>query len=160
MDHFTCEVCAVKFLLERYAFGQKATLGKLYADGEQIAYCLEDVMREITGESVSEWKIYGKTAIPKGTYKVITDFSAHFGHVLPHVLDVPGFEGIRIHPGNTDVDTDGCILVGGKPTGEDFIPNSRATFEKVFAMIEQAEQDGGEVTIEIRNGSSITETVP
>lgn len=142
----------MKLLLERYAFGQKATLGKLYADGEQIAYTLEDVMREISGEPVSAWKIYGQTAIPKGTYKVITDFSAHFGRVLPHVLDVPGFDGIRIHAGNTAADTEGCILVGGKPTGEDFIPNSRATFEKVFALIEQAEQDGGEITIEISNG--------
>ncbi len=153
MDRGTCEDCAVKLLLERYAFGQKATLGKLYADGEQVAYALEDVMREITGEPVASWKIYGQTAIPKGMYKVITDFSQHFGHVLPHVLDVPGFEGIRIHPGNTDADTDGCILVGGKPTGDDFIPNSRATFEKVLALIEAAEQDGGEVTIEVRNGA-------
>lgn len=142
----------MKLLLERYALGQKATLGKLYADDEQVCWTLEDVMREIAGEPVKEWKLAGVTAIPVGTYKVITDYSVHFGKVLPHILDVPGFDGIRIHAGNTDEQTEGCILCGGKPTGEDFIPNSRPTFEKIFALIEQAEQDGGEITIEVRNG--------
>jgi hypothetical protein len=80
------------------------TIGKMYIDGIDTCYTLEDVVREE--------KIYGETAIPTGTYKVIINFSNRFQQLMPLLLDVPEFEGVRIHPGNTDKDTHGCILVG------------------------------------------------
>ncbi len=139
----------MKLSLLRYDSGPKATLGTLAVNGSFQCYTLEDVVRE-TSEPVEKWKVPGKTAIPRGTYRVVIDFSNRFGKPLPHVLDVPGYTGVRIHPGNTSEDTEGCILVGGKPTGPDFIPNSRQTFNKLFSMLEQAEQDGQTISIEVK----------
>jgi len=81
-----------------------ATLGALYVDGVFFCWTLEDVVRPS--------KIPGETAIPFGTYDVVLSLSARFKTVLPEVLQVPGFVGIRIHAGNTSKDTEGCILVG------------------------------------------------
>ena len=139
----------MKLRLERYALGQKATLGKLFSGDEQLCYTLEDVVREIEGDPVESWKIDGQTAIPRGTYKIGIDFSPHFKRDLPHLLNVPGYVGVRIHPGNTDADTEGCILLGGKPTNDDFIPNSRMTFDRVFALMQDAEDNGEMTTLEI-----------
>ncbi len=139
----------MKLQIKRYAFGQKATLGKVYVNGQCLFYSLEDKFRELADQPVETWKVPHETAIPKGTYKVVLDFSPHFGKVLPHLLDVPGFTGIRIHPGNTDADSSGCILVGGKPTGEDFIPNSRATFEVLMELLDKADEAGEAITIEV-----------
>ena len=64
------------------------------------------------------------TAIPAGTYKVIIDASTRFKRDMPHILDVPNFTGIRIHSGNTDQDTDGCLLLGTAIENDDFISGS------------------------------------
>lgn len=140
----------MKLSLLRYESGPKATLGTLAINGSFNCYTLEDVVREQEGLAVEKWKIPGCTAIPRGIYKVIIDFSNRFGRPLPHVLDVPGYTGVRIHPGNTSENTEGCILVGGKPTGPDFIPNSRQTFNKLFSILEQGEQDGQTITLEVK----------
>ena len=139
----------MQLTVRRYQFGEKSTLGKMSVNGAQFCFTLEDRWREKPGVPVDQWKVDGQTAIPAGTYTVITDFSQHFGKPMPHVLDVPGFAGIRIHSGNTDEDTEGCILVGGTPVNEDFIPNSRGTFEALFALIEEAESKGEAITLEI-----------
>ena len=133
--------------LERYRSNDHATLGTLSLDGHLHCWTLEDVDRYL--EEKPDAKVAGATAIPRGTYNVIIDFSNRFQKPLPHVLDVPGFAGIRIHPGNKSADTEGCILVGGKPTGPDFIPNSRATFDKLFALMESAESNGEPITLEV-----------
>ncbi len=109
---------------------EKSTIGDLFVNGEWECYTLED--KERIGD-----KIAGVTAIPLGNYSVVVDYSTHFSRQLPHVLDVPGFVGIRIHPGNTDKDTEGCILVGtNKAT--DFIGNSKQAFEVLFTKIQEA----------------------
>lgn len=121
----------------------KSTIGDLFINGEWYCYTLEDAERP-NGE-----KVYGDTAIPLGTYIVTVDFSPHFNRLLPHVLNVPNFEGIRIHPGNTDKDTEGCILVGS--TKEiDFIGNSRETFEPLFAKIQEAVNQKEQVLLTIQ----------
>lgn len=82
------------------------TMGQLFADGWWLAYTLEDPIRP---DGV---KIAGATAIPAGRYEVRLSVSKRFQKIMPEVLNVPDFEGIRIHGGMTAADTLGCILVG------------------------------------------------
>lgn len=96
----------MKLTLKRNFKGPDYTIGKLYIDGHYFCDTLEDTVRP-TGQ-----KIAGKTAIPAGDYKVIKSYSPRFKKILPEILDVPGFSGVRIHAGNTAKDTDGCVLLG------------------------------------------------
>jgi len=108
----------VKLYLERDVKAPTFTLGKLHVNGIRMLYTVEDKVRQVNGVPVIEWKVKGETAIPTGDYRVIVSMSHRFKKMLPLLLDVPGFEGIRIHPGNTDKDTEGCILVGTHRTKE------------------------------------------
>lgn len=135
----------MKILLKRIKFGEDYTIGMLYIDNTYMCYTLEDKVRS------PGIKIKGQTAIPAGTYKVIVDYSGHFMKMLPHILDVPAFEGIRIHSGNTDVDTEGCILVGDKWDGKDFIGDSVKAFKKVFYYLSGASNKGDTILITISN---------
>lgn len=122
----------MKLLLERQDLTDESTIGKLYVDGEFECYTLEDVLRP--GQ-----KVYGETAIPAGTYEVIITLSPRFKRKLPLLVKVPGFDGVRIHPGNTKDDTEGCILVGTarKPN---MVLNSRVAFNRLFAKLEKADK--------------------
>lgn len=125
----------MELTLLRSHFLNACTIGTLRVDGKDAGvFTLEDVVRE--GE-----KIAGKTAIPAGRYRVVIDHSNRFGRDLPRLLDVPGFTGVRIHPGNTDADTEGCILVGYEWKGGDFIGRSRAAFDWLFVQLEAAAGD-------------------
>lgn len=86
------------------------TLGQLFVDGVNKWFTLEDALRP-EGE-----KVPGETCISAGTYQVVITKSVRFGRMLPLLLNVPNFEGVRIHPGNTNADTAGCLLVGGSLT--------------------------------------------
>jgi hypothetical protein len=88
-------------------FTPKSTQSILFINGEQECFVLEDVTRPDGAK-----KVPGKTAIPAGRYRLIVDWSNRFQKYAFHILDVPNFDGIRIHSGNTDKDTDGCLLVG------------------------------------------------
>jgi len=90
--------------LIREIFTPTETLGSLFVDGNFFCYTLEDTIRSI--------KVQDQTAIDKGNYRVILSISNRFKRLMPEVLNVPNFEGIRIHGGNTHVDSSGCILVG------------------------------------------------
>lgn len=96
--------------LHRTYVTDHATLGKLYVDGVFECFTLEDVVRDFGPNGAG--KVFGETAIPAGTYKVILNLSRRFGRFMPRLLNVPFFDGILIHKGNTDADTHGCILVG------------------------------------------------
>lgn len=85
------------------------TIGKMYLNGNYFCDTLEDKVRSLKKASD---KIFGRTAIPAGTYEVVVTWSDKFHRNLPLLLNVPYFEGIRIHAGNTAEDTLGCILVG------------------------------------------------
>lgn len=111
-------------------------------DGAYECFTLEDVVREGP-------KVPGATAIPYGTYAVTITHSERFERDLPLVLDVPGFGGIRIHPGNTAADTEGCILVG-RTKGPTFVGESRAAFNALFPKIKEALEAGDSVTLEVR----------
>jgi hypothetical protein len=107
-----------------------STIGELLVDGIFECFTLEDVERAV--------KIKGETAIPKGTYKVIINQSNRFKRLLPLLIGVPNFEGVRIHSGNTNHDTEGCILVG-QSRNKNFIGQSRKAFEKLFKKMQKAE---------------------
>lgn len=119
----------MKLELKREHGTLKYTLGSLYIDGVYFCKTLEDQEREE--------KIKGETAIPLGTYEVIVTYSNRFGMLMPLLLNVPNFEGIRIHSGNTHEDTEGCILVG-KPLRADFIQQSRDTYVQLMKLINAA----------------------
>lgn len=106
-----------------------STIGELFIDGIFECFTLEDVERPV--------KIKNETAIPKGTYKVIINQSNRFKRLLPLLLNVPNFEGIRIHSGNSNHDTEGCILVG-QTRSKNYIGQSRKAFNKLFKKMQAA----------------------
>lgn len=144
----------MNLLLERQSSDVSCTIGDLQIDGHWFCYTLEDVVREVAGQPVAEWKVAGKTAIPAGHYKVRITYSNRFRRDLPLVQAVPGFEGVRIHPGNTDADTEGCILPGTRiaPQGE-AVEQSSAAFDRLFEKIDEAETAGEEVWLTITNNN-------
>lgn len=139
----------MKITLQRQPTYQDATLGSLSIDGILQCFTLEDVVREIPGKPVAEWKVQDKTAIPVGQYKVIIDFSNRFQRPMIHVLDVTGFAGIRIHAGNTAADTDGCILVGQSKSGANSTGQSRAALDVLQPLVQAALDRGEDVTLQV-----------
>ena len=132
----------MKLKLYRKFLGNKYTIGKLFVNDEYICDTLEDVVRS---EGV---KVYGETAIPYGVYEIVLTMSPRFKKVLPLLLDVPHFEGVRIHTGNTEKDTEGCILVGyNKVKGK--VINSKIAFDKVMKYLELATINNEKITIEV-----------
>jgi hypothetical protein len=131
----------VDLRLARRVFTARSTIGDLYVDGQRECFTLEDAVREGP-------KIPGQTAIPYGSYRIVIDYSFRFKRLLPLLVDVPGFTGIRIHPGNTDADTSGCILPG-QTEHADSIGDSRAAFNPLFAKLQGALGRDEPVWIEI-----------
>lgn len=123
----------------------KSTTGKLYVDGKFQCFTLEDVDRKLEKDGK---KVYGKTAIPRGTYDVTITMSNRFKKPLPLLANVPQFEGIRIHAGNTAEDTEGCILVG-TTVAKDFVGTSRFAFDTLMVLIYRALERKEKVTITI-----------
>lgn len=116
----------MKLKLQRIFKGKNYTIGSLFIDGEFFCNTLEDAVRDK--------KIKHETAIPAGTYEVKLTLSARFGKILPILLNVPNFDGIRIHAGNTISDTSGCILVGeNKIKGR--VINSQLTMQKLMEKL-------------------------
>jgi len=119
----------VNLSVKRRWVEKDATIGELYLDGVWECFTLEDVVRDV--------KIPGKTAIPEGRYEVVVDYSPRFKQPLPHVLNVPAFEGIRIHAGNVPEDTSGCILVG-RIRGDGKILGSKLALDALMEKFRQA----------------------
>ena len=109
--------------LRRVQFTAISTIGELWLGDWRECWTLEDCVRQS--------KLPKVTAIPSGRYEVVVSYSARFKRLLPLLLNVPNFEGVRIHPGNTDKDTEGCILVGAT-RGVDFIGESKLAFNSFF----------------------------
>lgn len=139
------------------------TIGRLYIDG--IFYCntLEDYDRGLKQtdplRDIQRRKIAGETAIPKGTYEVAMNVtSPKYAGVawyynfcrgkMPRLKDVPGFDGILIHPGTSALDTKGCILVG-KNTKVGKLTDSRVCFQEIYKLMKEAADHGEKITIEI-----------
>lgn len=117
-----------------------STIGEISVNGKFTCFCVEDIERDI--------KVAGKTAIPKGKYKIIITMSNRFKKPLPLLLDVPNYEGVRIHSGNTALDTEGCILPG-LTRSVDFVGKSREACAILFKLIKTALDKKEEVYITI-----------
>lgn len=134
----------MKLQLERKYLKPEYTIGQLKVDGTFFCDTLEDRVRDLSREK----KVPGQTAIPAGKYEVIVNISPRFKRKLPRLLNVPDFEGILIHRGNTPEDTAGCILVGeNKAKGR--VINSTPYELRLTEMIERAQTTGEVITIEI-----------
>ena len=127
----------MKLILTRRARRADYTIGRLEDEnGMKICDTLEPTWRDYKG---GEMKIPKKSAIPEGTYRVVITKSQRFGKYLPLLVGVPGFEGVRIHAGNTSRDTEGCILVGQNlQVGK--VLWSRITLEKLMKLIENEKE--------------------
>ena len=133
------------------------TLSTWYVDGQPQCVGIEDVVR-----GQAQPKVYGQTAIPVGTYRVVVTMSARFKRRLPLLVNVPGGTirfgdhliddcGVRIHPGNTAADTEGCLLPGSAiGPGGTSVTASRVAFDRLFARIEQALAAHETITLTIK----------
>lgn len=123
----------MKLELQRFEYGTDYTVGRLFVDGVYQCFVLEDVVR-------TDEKVYGKTAIPVGEYTVLLNYSPKYKRIMPQVINVPGFEGIRIHSGNTSLDTEGCLLVGDTWTAGNLITNSRVAYQKLLTKLSDTKE--------------------
>lgn len=153
----------MKVLVKRIAKKETYCIGKLYIDGEYICDTIEDkdrgLKKEMPLSEIKEKKVYGKTAIPTGLYDLTLNVVSprlgskpYFQKVcngkVPRILNVPGFDGVLLHPGNTEEDSYGCLILGlNKAVGK--VLESRATFEKVYKILKKGNDKGEEITIEI-----------
>ena len=139
----------MELLITRTLLHPSNTMGKFFIDGTFYANTLEDTYRELGPNG--EGKIQGQTCIPNGRYKVVVDWSNHFGHDMPHILDVPFYDGIRIHSGNTDADTEGCPLIGAQTNGLNRIWDCKGLVDSLIEKIQATYASGGEcwITIEV-----------
>ena len=141
----------MKLTLKRIALRSTYTIGRLYVDGNYFCDTLEDTVRDLNKNGKfdnGEKKVYAKTAIPYGTYEIKWTYSPRFKKYTPQLMNVPSFDGIRIHSGNSSTDTEGCLLLGeNKKVG--MVLNSRATINKFYPLIKEA-CSNGKVTIEIK----------
>lgn len=153
----------MKLLLKRIAKCPNYTIGRLFVNGIRVCDTLEDTDRGLDSsmkeEVIRRKKIYGRTAIPTGTYHVDMDtvspkfryrtWAQPYGGKLPRLLSVKGFDGVLIHVGNTHPDTYGCLLVGqNKQVGQ--VVNSTATFKNLMdKYLVPAHKRGEEIMITI-----------
>lgn len=153
----------MKLLLKRSFKGDTYTIGKLYIDGKYFSNTLEDKDRGLSQnmplDEINKLKVYGETAIPTGTYKIAMNivspsfrakeyYRRFCDGKLPRLMNVPGYNGILIHPLNTASESLGCIGVGiNSQKGR--ITNSREYFERLYGMMRESASKGQEITITI-----------
>ena len=140
----------MKLLLERKWRKEDYTIGVLYVNGKRLCNTLEDAVRAE--------KVFGKTAIPKGTYRVLMNtqspkfegrpWTIPYGGIVPRLRNVPDFQGVLIHVGNTAADTDGCILVGDN-TEKGKLTNSTGRYYELMGLLLNAALSGEAIDITI-----------
>ena len=136
----------MKIEVNRIFKASNYTIGELSVNNNYVCDTLEDKVR-VDGE-----KVYAETAIPTGTYTLVLSYSNRFKKVIPEILNVPNFSGIRIHCGNSSKDTEGCLLVGkwdGKT--ENWISDSKNSYNKLYPLLEEAFNKKENITITIKD---------
>lgn len=136
----------MKLLVIRSEFYGESTIGKLFVNSNYFCDTLEDTDRKL--EIYPNNKIKGMTAIARGIYEIEMMYSNHFKKNMPFLKNVKNYLGVMIHPGNTNADTLGCILVG-KKVNSNFITDSKNTFLRLMSIIEIAIENNEKITIEI-----------
>ena len=136
----------VKFTITRDVFFPTYTLGRLFVDGSLYGYTCEDADRKL---EAGGQKIKGQTAIPRGLYRLTATLSNRFKRLMPLIQGVPGFEGIRIHGGNTAEDTEGCPLLGMVRTTNG-VRNCAQVNADLLDLITSLEEQGDVAWIEVR----------
>lgn len=137
------------------------TIGRFFVNGKQLFNTLEDKDRGLasfmTEEAIEAVKVPGETAIPTGTYKLTLSVSSAFKNkpwakkyngLVPEICDVPGFSGVRIHPGNTDKDTKGCPVVG-RNTEVGKVTSSAACYDQLMDILVPAFEKGEDMKITV-----------
>lgn len=139
----------MKLKLVRIANRPTYCIGKLYLDGVYFCDTIEDTDRglddSMSVREIMSKKVKGQTAIPTGTYTIEITYSPKYKRMMPLLLGVKGYSGIRIHSGNTSKDTEGCLLVG-KNTKVGMVTDSRNTYQKLYAILYNQK----DITIEIK----------
>lgn len=154
----------MKLTLKRIAKRDTYTIGRLYINGEYFCDTLEDkdrgLKQSMSLSEIKSKKVYGKTAIPAGEYEITLHiispkyskkpwFVKFCGAKMPRILNIPGYDGVLIHEGNSDKDTCGCVLVG-KNTVVGKVLESKNTFAKFYPILKAASDKGERITINIK----------
>ena len=137
----------IKFLLQRDVCAPGFTLGRLFVEGMMYGFTCEDQDRKLEEEPGA--KIPKRTAIPRGLYRLTLSFSNRFKKVMPLIKDVPGFDGVRIHGGNDQYDTEGCPLLGKTRTAVGVMHCAEVN-ASLIESIRQAEDQGDALWIEVQ----------
>lgn len=155
----------MELLLDRRWKKDTYTIGELFINGKKFSETCEDKDRGLNDKmslsDIKAKKVYGKTAIPTGTYEVRLNIvspkyaskpwyvqNCHGGR-MPRVMSIKGFDGVLIHPGNSDIDTLGCILVG-RNTIKGKVTNSKAVFFDLYTQMYAAYKRGEKITLTIK----------
>lgn len=142
----------MELLVHREISNTACTPGDMSVDGAYYSRTLEPIVREIPGMAVEKWKIWGRTAIPVGRYRVLMEFSPKFNRNMPHLQAVPGFSDIMIHPLNYPQETHGCIGVGQSMNQDQTaLVSSRAAFSPLLVKIINCLENGDECWITVKN---------
>lgn len=143
----------MELAVERKWFSPKAALGEWRLPSDEfIGFSLEDPPRTGPDNVLQpEEKIPGRTAIPTGRYRLILDWSEKFKQVMPHLVDVPGYEGVRVHIINKPEDTEGCIGIG-MTRSPDFIGSALIAYGRICRIICDAITRGEQVFVTVRGG--------
>lgn len=153
----------MELTLKRIALRGTYTIGRLYVNNNYFCDTCEDVVRDLNKDGdlndAGECKVYGKTAIPYGRYEITMKvqspkYSQRASYAwckgyLPRLLNVPHFDGILIHAGNTSEDSSGCVLCGeNKVKGQ--VINSMATLKRLVPILKRASDSGEKIWITIK----------
>lgn len=154
----------MKLMTDRAWKKDTYTIGRFFVDGERFYETLEDKDRGLKQSDHHDYirckKVPGETAIPSGTYEVRIDivspkykavkwYDDLCGGRMPRIMNVPGYEGILIHPLTSALETRGCIGVG-RNTVKGKLTSSRETFKALYKKMEKAVARGEKITIEIK----------
>lgn len=136
------------------------TIGRLFVAGAYFCDTLEDLVREVPGVPVEQWKVPGSTAIPAGEYEILLTVSERAQRgalwtpqpdgVLPLLIEVPGFTGVRMHAGNTAANVEGCIAVG-RWDGAEALEQSRPALTELMSRLRAADAAGCPMGLRIWN---------
>lgn len=129
-----------ELFLKRTTFTEQSTIGELSIEKNHECFILEDYDRKLTKENsidfINRVKIFSLTCIPYGRYEIVISFSNRFKCLMPLLVGVPGWEGVRIHWGNWAKDTEGCLIVG-KTKGNNYVGSSREEYSSLLGKLQE-----------------------